>query len=165
MDDRSFRDLETDNALIKRELGHFGTLFAKLDITIDKISNLLNETNKILAVQEERIDYLQSIDKENEIKSLKNTDEIRALLTKMESMNMYLLGEITNCEVNLKNEIKATIETMEKRVKELNETIEKLTDKINHLERWKWMVIGFAVIAGWIIDKMPAIVDISSKLK
>lgn len=165
MDDKRFRDLETDSAIIKRELGHFGTLFAKLDITIDKISNLLNETNKILAVQEERIDYLQSVDKDNENKSLKNTDEIRNLLGKIESTNMYLLGEITNCEVNLKNDLKSLIESQDKRFKEQNESIEKMSEKVNHLERWKWMVIGFAVIAGWMIEHAPAIMDIGSRVK
>jgi len=75
MDDLS--KIKTDVALVQQQIAGFDKLFTKLDTTIDKISNLMETTNRMLVLHEERIsnqikentvihDLIETNKKENE---------------------------------------------------------------------------------------------------
>ena len=36
----------------------------------------------------------------------------------------------------------------------LKETMESVKSRVDVLERWRWMIVGAAVVAGWILNKM-----------
>lgn len=162
MDEKRFRDLETDVVIIKRDMSQYGTLFAKMDLTIDKITDLSNKTNQLLAVHEERLDYLQGVDKDLERKNERTTEELKTLIAKLESMHVYLIGEITNNDVKMREEIKGLTKHLAEELKKKDEDIAKLAEQMKTLERWKWIVIGFSLAAGWIIDKIPLAVGIGN---
>lgn len=162
VDEKRVRDLETDAALIKRDVSQFGTLFAKMDLTIEKTTDVLNKTNQLLAVHEERMDFLQSIDKDMEKKLERTLEEIKSIAVKMESMNMYLIGELTNTDVKIREELKSLNKSLDEDQDKQEARIKKVEDEVKKLERWKWIVIGFSIAATWIIDKIPFAVGIGS---
>lgn len=155
------RSLETDIAIMKRDVSQFNLLFAKLDITIEKLGDVSNNISKLLAVHEERIDVLQSIDREMEKKIEVKSKEIRELYSKVESMNTYLVGELASTESKIRDELK-TIRTMieSEQVKQTH-TLNKISDKVQSIEKWKWTIIGFSVATGWLIDKIPMIFELT----
>ena len=155
------RSLETDIAILKRDISQFNLLFAKLDITIEKLGDVSNNISKLLAVHEERIDVLQSIDREMEKKIEVKSQEIKELYSKVESMNTYLVGELANTESKIKDELK-TIRTMieAEQAKQI-QTLNKISDKVQSMEKWKWTIIGFSVAAGWLIDKIPLLFELT----
>lgn len=36
----------------------------------------------------------------------------------------------------------------------LKETMESVKSRVDVLERWRWMIVGAAVVAGWILNKL-----------
>jgi exonuclease VII small subunit len=162
MDEKRFRDLETDVVIIKRDMSQYGTLFAKMDLTIDKITDLSNKTNQLLAVHEERLDYLQGVDKDLERKYEKTLEELKTIVAKLDSMHVYLIGEITNNDVKMREEIKSLNKQLAEELKKRDGELADLSSQMKTLERWKWIVIGFSLAAGWIIDKIPLAVGIGS---
>lgn len=57
--------------------------------------------------------------------------------------------KLAESEGRLLEELKAIRQDM----KELNERYEK---RISELDRWKWMLMGGAVVAGWLLAKIAA---------
>lgn len=155
------RSLETDIAILKRDISQFNLLFAKLDITIEKLGDVSNNISKLLAVHEERIDVLQSADREIEKKIEIKSQEIKELYSKVESMNTYLVGELANTESKIKDELKAIRGVIEAEQNNQIQTLDKISEKVQAIEKWKWTIIGFSVAAGWLIDKVPVIFELT----
>ena len=38
----------------------------------------------------------------------------------------------------------------------LKETMESVKSRVEVLERWRWMIVGAAVVVGWVLNKMFA---------
>lgn len=38
----------------------------------------------------------------------------------------------------------------------LKETMESVKARVDVLERWRWMIVGAAIVAGWLLNKMFA---------
>lgn len=36
----------------------------------------------------------------------------------------------------------------------LKETMESVKSRVDVLERWRWMIVGAAMVAGWVLNKM-----------
>ena len=49
------KSLETELAIVKNEIGQIGHLFSKLEITLEKITNVSTNVSQILAVHERRL--------------------------------------------------------------------------------------------------------------
>lgn len=146
------RSIETDIALLKRDISQFNLLFAKLDITIEKLGDVSNNISKLLAVHEERIDVLQAVDKEMDRKIEIKTQEIKELYTRVESMNNYLVGELNNTEAKIKQDINELKSIVESEQKKQTDTLNKISDKVQSIEKWKWTIIGFSMAAGWLLQ-------------
>jgi chromosome segregation ATPase len=148
------RTLETEIAILKRDISQYSILFTKIDITIEKLSDVSNNIGKLLAAHEERIDFLHSMDKEMDKKLESKSQEIKELSAKVESMNMYVIGEIANTEVKLKEEIASIKSMIQDKQKEQMDALDDISKKVQHIEKWKWMIIGFAIAAGALTDKL-----------
>lgn len=57
--------------------------------------------------------------------------------------------KLAESEVRLMEELKAIRQDM----KDMNERYEK---RISELDRWKWMLMGGAVVAGWLLAKIAS---------
>ena len=38
----------------------------------------------------------------------------------------------------------------------LKETMESVKSRVDVLEKWRWMIVGAAIVAGWLLNKMFA---------
>jgi len=148
---KEVQDLQTEVAVIKRDINQFGVLFTKLDLTIEKIGDVSNNISRLLAVHEERLDVLHSMDKDLEHKIVKHKDDIakdvKELHSRITTSNREMLDAINAVEKNIKHHIDNEHSRQDTELKELE-------NKISALEKWKWIVIGGSMAFGWVISNL-----------
>jgi len=149
MEQAQMKDLQTEVAVLKRDINQFGVLFTKLDVTIEKIGDVSNNISKLLAVHEQRLDILNNMDKQLEDKIVKQRDDIasdiKELHTRITMNNEHLLKALNEAEKSIKTHIDSEHIRQDKEIR-------KVEEKIDSLEKWKWFVIGGAVVIGWLIS-------------
>ena len=114
------------------------TINGRIDTAIDKLTDVSTSIKSMLAVHEEKIARQEKIDEVIFDKLKDRADEIsdvyRELKRDVEMSEKRLLIEIKS----LKNDIGA---------------------RVGVLERYKWLILGGAIVIGWIMSKnlMPLI--------
>lgn len=161
--------VETDVALLKQDVVNILELFAKLDIAINKFSDISSNINKLLAVHEERLNT-------NE----KQTDALERAMAKIESDIDKDIKEIHSRITTISREISADLNESGKRItdaiKELRTELYKereavdrkhteLEQRISALEKWRWIVMGGASVIGFLVAKLIPILEISAVAK
>ena len=131
-------EIKIDIESLRKDIENVNTINGRIDAAIDKLTDVSTSIKSMLAVHEEKITRQEKID-EIIFEKLKNrADEIsdvyRELKKDVEMSEKRLLIEIKS----LKNDIGA---------------------RVGVLERYKWLILGGAIVIGWILSKnfMPII--------
>ena len=131
-------DINTEVALLKKEVKDIKFIFNRLDTAIEKITEVTTSVNRMLAVHEEKISQQEEAssraNKEfsNDIKELHsrittNSKEMRDMITK------YQIEQAAHIE-NLRSD---------------------LNGRVGILEKWRWLIIGGSIVIGFVLQKMP----------
>ena len=134
----SEQDLQTEIALVKRDIDQLNTVIGKLDLTIEKLSDIATSINRMLAVQETRVDSQE--------KSLSQNVEI--IHDRISDHREEVTVEIEKSHNKIMAEIKKLCDQQQDHHKQMSE-------RLNALEKWRWTVVGGAVVVGYILSKMP----------
>ena len=122
--------IETDVELLKRDVGNIEAVLTRLDSAIDKIAEVSNGINKILAVHDSTIDGIR--------------ESFSERMNRHENDIEIIHDRISRHEDELKHEFREYHEEM----KSMYETIESRTSV---LEKWKWYIMGSAWGVGFLI--------------
>ena len=122
--------IETDVELLKRDVGNVQEVLSRLDSAIDKIADVSNGINKILAVHDSTIDGMRETFSER--------------MGRTENDIEIIHDRISRHEDELRKEFREYHEEM----KSMYETIE---DRTSVLEKWKWYIMGSAWGVGFLI--------------
>ena len=131
-------DIKVDIESLKKDIENMNTINGRIDTAIDKLTDVATSIKSMLAVHEEKIARQEKIDEVIFDKLKDRADEIsdvyRELKRDVEMSEKRLLIEIKS----LKNDIGA---------------------RVGVLERYKWLILGGAIVIGWIMSKnlMPLI--------
>jgi|TARA_A100001015_G_scaffold234917_1_gene266561 hypothetical protein len=131
-------DIKVDIESLKKDIENMNTINGRIDTAIDKLTDVSTSIKSMLAVHEEKIARQEKIDEVIFDKLKDRADEIsdvyRELKRDVEMSEKRLLIEIKS----LKNDIGA---------------------RVGVLERYKWLILGGAIVIGWIMSKnlMPLI--------
>jgi hypothetical protein len=131
-------DIKVDIESLKKDIENMNTINGRIDTAIDKLTDVSTSIKSMLAVHEEKIARQEKIDEVIFDKLKDRADEIsdvyRELKRDVEMSEKRLLIEIKS----LKNDIGA---------------------RVGVLERYKWLILGGAIVIGWIVSKnlMPLI--------
>ena len=131
-------EIKVDIESLRKDIENMGTIHNRLDTAIDKLTDVSTSIKSMLAVHEEKIARQEKIDEIIFDKLKDRADEIsdvyRELKKDVEMSEKRLLIEIKS----LKNDIGA---------------------RVGVLERYKWLILGGAIVIGWIMSKnlMPLI--------
>ena len=131
-------ELRVDIESLKKDIENVNTINGRIDTAIDKLTDVSTSIKSMLAVHEEKITRQEKVDevifdklreREAEI-----TDVYRELKKDVEMSEKRLLIEIKS----LKNDIGA---------------------RVGVLEKYRWIIIGGAIVIGWILSKnfMPIV--------
>ena len=131
-------DIKADIESLRKDIENMNTINGRIDTAIDKLTDVSTSIKSMLAVHEEKIARQEKIDEVIFDKLKDRADEIsdvyRELKRDVEMSEKRLLIEIKS----LKNDIGA---------------------RVGVLERYKWLILGGAIVIGWIMSKnlMPLI--------
>ena len=125
-------EIKVDIESLKKDIENMNTINGRIDTAIDKLTDVSTSIKSMLAVHEEKIARQEKIDEVIFDKLKDRADEIsdvyRELKKDVEMSEKRLLIEIKS----LKNDIGA---------------------RVGVLEKYKWLILGGAIVIGWIMSK------------
>ena len=125
-------EIKVDIESLRKDIENVNTINGRIDTAIDRLTEVSTSIKSMLAVHEEKITRQEKIDavifdklkdRQEEI-----TDVYRELKKDVEMSEKRLLIEIKS----LKNDIGA---------------------RVGVLEKYRWIIIGGAIVIGWILSK------------
>jgi hypothetical protein len=143
--------LETKVAVIEHDLKQIQVVFSRLDLAIEKIGDVSNCINKMLAVHDTKLEAQENVN-EDIYESL----EVHRQETK--AINAELHSRITTTTRELEAKIQSTEDKMLAAIGSLKTSVDKEEEKnknrIDKLEKTKYLMIGGGIVIGAIITKV-----------
>ena len=125
-------DIRVKLESLRKDIENNQSINNRLDTAIDKLTDVSTSIKSMLAVHEEKIQQQEKLDEIIFNKLKDREDEI-------DSVYRDLQREINLVEKRLINEIKSLINDVGPR--------------IGVLEKWRWLIIGGAIVVGWVLSK------------
>jgi|TARA_B100001094_G_C18153385_1_gene785015 hypothetical protein len=130
MSDNQITDLKVEFEGLKKDVNNVMNLNSRLDTAIEKLTDVSSQIKSMLAVHEEKIGRQEQID---EIIFEKLKDRADSI----DKVHKELSKEMYHVEKRLLIEIKSL---------KLD-----ISGRIGILERYKWLIMGGAIVVGWFI--------------
>jgi len=140
-------ELETEVELLKKELYDQRKIHDRLDIAIEKLTDVSNSIHRMLAVHEEKIARQEEAIFEAENKIEERRSELSSKIDELHS-------RITT---NTKEIMSAAALQHQEQNKEIQKIRDELSTRVGVLEKWRWIIIGGSIIAGFVIQKFMII--------
>ena len=132
MPERDTTEIKIDIESLRKDLENVNNIQGRLDTAIDKLTDVSSSIKSMLAVHEEKIQRQEKIDEVIFEKLKDRADEIS---------DVY-------------RELKKDIELVEKRVLiEIKSLKNDIGGRVGVLERYRWVIMGGAIVIGWILSK------------
>jgi len=133
-------NVETEIALLKREVSDMKGIHVRLDTAIEKIADVSSSLHTIMAVHEEKIVRQEEA---------------------LEGQEKHLRENIQELHSRITSNAKETTQHMSEMERRLQEEFSKLrgelSNRVGVLEKWKWVIIGGSIVAGFILQKLISI--------
>ena len=142
-------ELETEVKLLKKELQDQAKIHDRLDIAIEKLTDVSNSIHRMLAVHEEKIARQEEAIFEAEQKIEVRRSE---LLIKIDELH-------SRVTTNTKEIMTAASAQHEKQNKEIQKMRDELISRVGVLEKWRHVLIGGSIVIGFMLHKF---IDFSS---
>jgi predicted transcriptional regulator len=134
------QQLKTELELIKKDMSTVNLLVDKFDIAIDKLSEISDNMNKILAVHEIRLEHQQKAIESFEKKFDDHKEDHK-------KENELLHHRISTKEVEIKNDIKENFMNIQK-------NFDDITKRLECIERWRWYILGAIATSLFVITQL-----------
>ena len=136
-------ELETKVKLLEKEIHDRKGVFQRLDIAIEKLTDVSNSINRMLAVHEEKIARQEEAIFEAE--GLIETRRIE-LTVKIDELH----SRITT---NTKEIMNAATQQHKEHTDDIQKLRNDLTTRVGVLEKWRWLIIGGSIVVGFLLHK------------
>ncbi len=140
-------ELETKVKLLEKEMHDRKGVFQRLDIAIEKLTDVSNSINRMLAVHEEKI--------------ARQEDAILDAEELIETRRVELTIKIDELHSRITTNTKEIMTAATQQHKEHTEEIQKLrndlTARVGVLEKWRWLIIGGSIVTGFLLHKFMII--------
>tara|TARA_R110002072_G_scaffold24831_2_gene83907 strand:+ start:300 stop:710 length:411 start_codon:yes stop_codon:yes gene_type:complete len=129
-------DLETEVKLLKKELEDQRKIHDRLDIAIEKLTDVSNSIHRMLAVHEEKL--------------TRQEEAIESRRVEISSQISELHSRVTT---NTKDIMLSATKQHDNQNKEIQKIREDLNKRIGVLEKWRHVLVGCSIVAGFILHK------------
>ena len=136
-------ELETEVELLKRELHDQKKIHDRLDIAIEKLTDVSNSIHRMLAVHEEKIARQEEAIFEAEQKIEVRRSE---LLVKIDELH-------SRVTTNTKEIMTAASAQHQQQNKEIQKMRDELISRVGVLEKWRHVLIGGSIVVGFMLHK------------
>ena len=131
-EEKECTEIKVNIESLKKDLENVNNIQDKLDTAIDKLTDVSSSIKSMLAVHEEKITRQEKID-EIIFDKLKDRAE-----------------EITD----IYRELRKDIDLVEKRLLiEIKSLKNDFCSRVGVLEKYRWIIMGGAIVIGWILSK------------
>jgi chromosome segregation ATPase len=141
-------ELDTEVRLLKKEVQDQAKIHDRLDVAIEKLTDVSNSIHRMLAVHEEKIarqeEATAAADAKLEIRRIELTTKIDELHSRITT--------------NTKEIMTAAAQQHADQNKEIQKIKDELAARVGVLEKWRHVLIGCSIVAGFILHKF---VDLS----
>jgi len=136
-------ELETEVRLLKKELEDQRKIHGRLDIAIEKLTDVSNSINRMLAVHEEKI--------------ARQEESLYIAEQQIEVRRNELLGKIDELHSRITTNTKEIMSAAQQAHLEQNKEIQKIQREIEQrvgvLEKWRHVLIGGSIVVGFLLHK------------
>jgi len=136
-------ELETEVQLIKRDIEDVKSIHSRLDVAIDKLTDVSNSIHRMLAVHEEKLARQEEASVELEQQIEKRRSEV---LTKIDDLHSRITTNTKEIMIN------AAAQHAEQN-KEIQKIREDLSGRIGVMEKWRHVLIGGSIVVGFLLHK------------
>jgi predicted nucleic acid-binding Zn-ribbon protein len=112
----------------------------KLDVSIDKLTEVSNNVSKLLAVHDTRLNVIEK-------DTVRNEDDIRDIHVKMDNIAKEINSKLDQSMQN-------SVEGHAKIQAAIEEKLKGIDARVRVLEVWRWLVIGGALAIGYLVNKL-----------
>ena len=125
-------DIKAQLESLRKDIENANSIQGRLDTAIDKLTDVSTSIKSMLAVHEEKIQRQEQIDE--------------VIFNKLKER----ADEIDNVYRDLQREINQTEKRVLVEIKSLRNDI---GGRVGVLEKWRWLIIGGAIVIGWVLSK------------
>ena len=136
-------ELETEVKLLKQEIYDQKKIHDRLDIAIEKLTDVSNSIHRMLVVHEEKITR-----QEEAIFQAEEQIEVRR--TELSKQIDELHSRITT---NTKEIMTAAAAHCQQQNKEIQRIRDELVSRVGVLEKWRHVLIGGSIVIGFMLHK------------
>jgi len=129
-------DLETEVKFLKKELDNQKKIHDRLDIAIEKLTDVSNSIHRMLAVHEEKL--------------ARQEEALESRRVEISSQISELHSRVTT---NTKEIMTSATTQHDNQNKQIQKIREDLNNRIGVLEKWRHVLIGCSIVAGFILHK------------
>jgi acetate kinase len=143
--------LADDVSSLQQNMAKFGSLVDRLDITIDKLTEVSTSVSQLLAVHESKLsaqeEYTKHITELLERRRVDTDDKLKAIGDRI------IAGE-KDIQTKLDNQYDALLEEIKASRKDSADDHKELVSRISKVEKWSLLVVGGAMVVGFILSKI-----------
>jgi DNA mismatch repair ATPase MutS len=121
------------------EIRSLERIVEKLDLSIDKLTEVSNNVGKLLAVHDTRLNVIEK-------DTVRNEDDIRDIHVKMDNITKEICKKIDQSMASSK-------EGHERIQSSIDDKLQQYDNRIKVLEMWRWVIIGGGIAAMWFVNK------------
>ena len=136
-------ELETEVKLLKKELQDQAKIHDRLDIAIEKLTDVSNSIHRMLAVHEEKIARQEEAIFEAEQKIEVRRSELLIKIDELQS----------RVTTNTKEIMTAASAQHQQQNKEIQKMRDELISRVGVLEKWRHVLIGGSIVIGFMLHK------------
>jgi predicted nucleic acid-binding Zn-ribbon protein len=129
-------DLETEVKFLKKELDNQKKIHDRLDVAIEKLTDVSNSIHRMLAVHEEKLTRQEEALESRRVEISSQISELHSRVT-----------------TNTKEIMTSATTQHDNQNKQIQKIREDLNNRIGVLEKWRHVLIGCSIVAGFILHK------------
>ena len=129
-------NVETELALLKREVDDMKGIHARLDTAIEKIADVSSSLHTVIAVHEEKLIRQEENLEQQEKEFRDSVQELHSRIT-----------------TNAKETHQAMSEMERRLVEEFQKMRQDMSNRVGVLEKWRHVLIGGSIVIGFLLHK------------
>ena len=135
-------NLKTEIALLKKDAKTGELIHQRLEIAIDKLSELVISCKQMLAQQEQKLQKAEQTDDDIFITLESRRKEWDTDLKELHSRITTNTRELRDNQYHLETKL----------LNEIRMVRTQLSERVGVLEKWRWLIIGGSIIVGLLIS-------------
>lgn len=155
VNDTEIRKLAENVSSLQQDMAQVGALVDRLDVTIEKLTEVSSTVSQLLAVQGNRLEFQEKVaEKLQDLVEKRRTETenyVKDLHVKIDTVEKDLKGDIRETHTDILSKIS---EMQASGTKQHQDISDKMSERISRLEKWMWTIAGAGTVAWFVISQI-----------